>query len=173
MKRFVVLFMGIVFWSSLSCYGQEKDSLLLRHEISVGVGTASMVDLMAAIGTSGNYKSSLEIHGQYLYNLNKHVGLGGLLVYEHFGYNKRKGHGELISIMPTSRFYWFNNEWFAIYSKVGAGLLVDIEDKVYLGFAFNVTPAALEFGWRNFRVFSEVFPVSPVGILNIGVKYSF
>lgn len=172
MKRFVVLFMGIVFWSSLSCYGQEKDSLLLRHEISVGVGGRSVVDNIAA-STSENYKGTFEIHGQYLYNLNKHVGLGGLLVYEHFGYDNREGNGQVISIMPVSRFYWFNSKWFAMYSKVGIGLLIDIEKKVHFGEVFNVTPAALEFGRGNYRVFTEIFPMGPVGILNIGVKYSF
>ena len=91
------ILLGILLGVSSCCWAQEKDSLLLCHEVSFGVG----------------------------------------------------------------------------YSKVGAGTLVGIEDKVEAVPMFNISPVGIEFGNKKWRGFTELLPMGTLGVFNGGIKYSF
>ena len=170
---FGILICGLMSCETLKIFAQEKDSLALRREVSFGFGTVSFVDFVATIGTFGDYSPGPELHFQYLYNVNKHIGLGVLSIFELFEKSHEGDHGVLVTINPVARFYWFNNKHFAMYSKIGVGVLAGIEDNVKPIPVFNVVPIGMEFGNRKWRGFTEIFPIGTLGILNGGVKYSF
>ncbi len=155
------------------CSSQQKDSLMLRKEVSIGVGTPSFFDFLATIVTWGDYKPGPEMHLQYLYNVNECIGLGAMSVFEYYGGNRRDEHGVLITFNPVARFYWFNKKNFAMYSKVGTGVCVGIEDEVETIPMINVIPVGIEFGGRKWRGFTEIFPIGTVGLINGGIKYIY
>lgn len=157
------------------CSSQEKDSLMLRQEVSIGIGTPSFFDLLAKITTWGDYKPGPEAHLQYLYNVNKCVGLGAMSVFEYYEAHRSNEHGVLITFNPVARFYWFNKQNFAMYSKIGAGVCVGIviEDEVETIPMINILPVGIEFGGRKWRGFTEIFPIGTVGVFNGGIKYIF
>ena len=155
------------------CIAQEKDSLMLRQEVSIGIGTPSIVDLIVTIGTWGDYNPGPELHLQYLYNVNKCIGLGAMGVFEYYGRPHGGNHGAFMTINPVARFYWFNKQHFAMYSKLGAGILVGIEDKIEAIPMINIVPIGMEFGNKKWRGFTEIIPIGTIGVFNGGIKYSF
>lgn len=164
-----MLFCGIINSSA-----QEKDTLTLRNEVSFGIGASSAFGTLVRAVSLGDHSIGFVVHGQYLYNINKRIGLGVLGVFEYFGASDgRHKHGALFSINPTARFYWFNHKHFAMYSKVGVGVLLGLENKVDAIPMINVSLVGMEFGGGKWRGFTELLPIGTMGILNIGLKHSF
>ncbi len=164
---------GMLLWGAINGSAQEQDTSSLRHEVAFGFGIPSGIDMLATIASGGDYSPGPEIHAQYLYNVSKHVGLGVLGVFEYYRTSDKSSHGTLLSINPTARFYWFNHKHFAMYSKVGAGVLFGFEDGVEAIPMINVSLVGMEFGGKRWRGFTELFPIGTMGFLNIGIKHSF
>lgn len=66
-----------------------------------------------------------------------------------------------LAIVPSVRLYWFNNEAFGMYSKIGAGMLFTIgdrctRDKSRLNFAFYGAPIGMEGGNDKVRGYLEI-----------------
>ena len=156
----------ILLISTSLCYSQEKDSLRLRQEFSVGIGAKSLADAMIMVGTFGKHDPGPELHLQYLYNVNKCIGLGALAVFEYSNCNS------LATFNAVARFYWFNKRRFAMYSKLGAGICLGIEDEEIIPM-INLMPIGIEVGDSKWRFFTEILPLGTIGILNGGIKYSF
>ena len=150
----------------------KKDTLLLRNEVSMGIGKGSFVDFFALLGSSGDYTPGIEVHGHYLYNVHKNVGIGLLGISEF--YKHRDGSGVFLSAIPVVRLYYYNSKHFAMYSKLGIGVLVGIENgEVDAIPMVNLSGFGMEFGDQRWRGFTELLPIGSVGILNFGVKHSF
>ena len=118
--------------------GQKR----LKHEVMLGYGRGTLVNVRD-YSDGDNVFDMGNIHLQYLYNVNRHIGLGVLVDYSHsyistrevcFDYDEKNrfvgGHlkdvkngTKWFTISPTARFYWFNSKHFAMYTRIGAGLL--------------------------------------------------
>lgn len=156
---------------AVSCFSQPKDSLRLRHEVSFGIGTPSFMDLAVVIGSMGDYRPWWQFQGQYLYNVNRHIGVGGLLIPHIYKQKHGKGNEVLFTISPVVRCYWFNKENFGMYSKLGAGVVGTIieSDKKVIPM-INLTPIAMEFGEGKCRGYVELLCIGSLGLFNGGVK---
>ena len=60
-----------------------------------------------------------------------------------------------------------------MYSKVGVGVLLGLENKVDAIPMINVSLVGMEFGGGKWRGFTELLPIGTMGVLNIGLKHSF
>ena len=104
--------------------------------------------------------------------MHKNVGIGLLGISEF--YKDRDGSGVFLSAIPVVRLYYYNSKHFAMYSKLGIGVLVGIEDgEVDAMPMVNLSAFGMEFGGQRWRGFTELLPIGCVGILNFGVKHSF
>ncbi len=169
--KFWLIVCGMILWGTIYGSAQEQGTFSLHHEVAFGFGIPSGIDMLATIASQGDYSPGPEIHAQYLYNVSKHVGLGALGIFVY--YSDKSSHGALFTINPTARFYWFNHKHFAMYSKVGAGVLFGFEDGVEAIPMINVSLVGMEFGGKKWRGFTELIPIGTMGFLNIGLKHSF
>ena len=170
-KHLHIVLLWVFIYVMTPCNAQPKDSLKLNHEVSLGIGTLSVMDAFAV-------SPRVEIHGQYLYNINKCIGLGALAVFESYKTDEGwlsygSNNGFHLTLNPAARFYWFNKKHFAMYSKLGAGVSIGGEQEIHIIPMINISAIALEFGGRQWRVFTELFPIGTLGMLNLGVKKSF
>lgn len=133
---------------------------------------------------------------QYLYGLSDHISLGAGLVYQQAKgvmsvlNNLNPGMmdpsevgtptvfaGKYITLMPTVKFYWFNREHFAMYTRLAVGGTYRMESTNGVSdnsFMVNgqLSPVCIEFGGEHFRGFLE----SGIGANGSGfggIKYSF
>jgi hypothetical protein len=167
-KTMKQLFFIIMLSVSLCGHAQVKDSLLFRNEISLGFGVRPMITK-----SWDEYRHLPEIHGQYIYNVSNHVGLGLMSVFEMI--EDRYDRYTYVTVNPVIRYRWLNTRHFAAYSKFGAGIAVEFgeEDEDRVKLASNLVLLGLEYGGSQFRVFTDIVPIGTVGLLNIGLKLSF
>ena len=180
---------------SQSLAGQDMNSVQngLKHEVTLGYGLGTIVSFNDYSDDDNEFTKG-NIHLQYLYNVNRHIGLGVLVDYSHsyiptrevcFDYDEKNrfigGHlkdikngTEWFTISPTARFYWFNNKHFAMNSRFGIGLLFSAGyDKRKRRIMPNLSPLSIEFGSTRFRFCTELLAIGSYGVFNGGLKYSF
>lgn len=180
---------------SQSLAGQNMNSVQnrLKHEVTLGYGLGTVVSFNDYSDDDNEFTKG-NIHLQYLYNVNRHIGLGVFVDYSHscipkrevcFDYDEKnrfigghlmdvKNETEWFTLSPTARFYWFNNKHFAMYTRVGMGLLLSAGyDKRKRRIMPNLSPISLEFGGPKLRFCTELLAIGSYGVLNGGLKYSF
>ena len=187
-KRFAFLFFCIVLCQSL--WAQKY-----KHEVSIGIGNGNTnyIRWESASGEKDKNWPIYPIHLQYLYNVNKHIGVGALLDFDYcyeqtyLPVEKYNEEGRFIgsdlreqklgtgwfSISPVARFYWFNTKYFAMYSRVGLGITLSIGQESNLVFQPNVSPISMEIGGTRMRAYAELLSIGTLGIVNAGFKFSF
>lgn len=179
----------------------QKD---LRHEISLSYGAGSSAQfgeglgegLVMAIFSDTEYDDGFilgPISLEYFYHLNNpRVAIGGFVSYSKWDSDiqkKNSSHDKVgernrsyISVMPSIKYYWTNNDHFGFYSKVAAGaaFLSSTEKKLEdnktkddnsTHFLFQVSAIGLEFG-SKFRGYTEL-GVGEQGFIQVGVRYKF
>lgn len=164
--RMLIILLAVVFLmppSSQAWAKHENDSLpRLRHDVSLGIGAPGLYPLRGSVyftwgDPDPTYVKDSEssqllpaFYGQYLYNVNRYIGLGAMLCYtnsgrknhsdyyqdvrssespygisskkEKYGYADESYRFNIIAIEPVFRVYWFNRAHVAMYSKVGIGV---------------------------------------------------
>lgn len=206
MKKLLILILSIA-CSSQICLGQDKVMPELpRNEFSLSYGTISLMDIFVVIGNAfANEECFFPVHmeGQYLRNINKHIGLGFMTDYE-YAFTKKyemvkeyDSEGNVISkhkgdytgiddkytfatFNAVARIYWFNREHFGMYSRAGVGAMAlydrdedDPDNKVNWAFMPNLTPVGIEAGSRTVRGYVELANIWCLSFFNFGIKYSF
>lgn len=152
-----------------------------KHEIAVGYGVGGMTDIANFIAEvfTDIYDQEIEkknhtgeISLQYLYNINKTIGIGLEGIYSGVSGRSKEGNvkqnTDYIIVMPTLRAHWFRKADFSIYSRVAAGAYFSMDSATKTedgktekksnndgGFAFQVCPVGLEIGSKNFSGFLE------------------
>ena len=116
----------------------------------------------------------------YNYYLTNHISVGAQIVYSS---SKTKiaetsYKNNYISIMPDVRYSWFNQSWFSLYSRVGAGVLIrhinyteKIDSENDTKFAYQISPIGLDFG-KTIIGFAE-FGLGVSGTIIVGARYRF
>ncbi len=151
---------------------------------------------------SDNMNTKMAVFGpaitaQYLYSLSEHVSIGAGVVYQQAtgvqsilsdmagGMPDPTGEapapyvfkGNYITLIPTAKFYWFNREHFAMYTRLAIGgtyRMESINGESDNSFMVNgqLSPVCVEFGGEHFRVFLEE-GIGANGSGFGGLKYSF
>lgn len=167
---------------------QEKGELRrMRHEVSMGCGYLTLMELDRHMSDENDKWVSPSFNLQYLYNINKHIGLGVTVGYAYsswnrddalwFKYNeseyKEKESSNWFSFGPTIRAYWFNRDYFAMYSRVGVAVLVASGHDSGRHTIPTFSPISMEWGGGNLRFCTEILSVGSLGLINGGLKYSF
>ena len=127
---------------------------LFKNELAVsyGVGTTPEIlnifekILCAAMLTiyDGEESQTGAISVEYFRNMNKTVGFGAIVTYEHFYQNgqwkfaniasskeKQTETNDYISIMPAAKIRWFNKKSVSMYSKIAVGFTLDQKTQKY------------------------------------------
>lgn len=187
----------------VSANAQVKD---LRHEIGVtyGIGYSTIGDGIG-VGLSSlitghdleNGKRFGSLSLEYFYHLKPRFAIGLVGSFSTFsndlvakdthqvdGTRKRT----YVTVMPSIKYYWVNNEHFGFYSKLAAGVMFDTdtykpsnnninngeklsESSAYFG--CQISPIGLEAGSKNVRGMIELgFGEQGVGAL-AGLKFKF
>lgn len=201
----------VAFTFTISATAQDSaEPEFYKHEVGVsyGIGTNTEVIstfanifgsvLRAVVNSSEDTKSNYtgSINAEYYYNFNKTIGLGGVLGFEHIGYDyydtktndtNMKQKDVYMTIMPAFKAHWFNYPHVSMYSKIGAGLTVDftnydIKDssrdpdkykaETNCMFAFQLSPVCIEAGARHVMGFAEL-GYGTQGILVVGLRGKF
>lgn len=159
-------------------------------EIALTLGGALGTALTGGLSRLGEASMLGSFSLDYQHFVHRSISVGGTLAYEHciLRFDSRAGSSEsgeaiynegernhigVISLMPSAKFQWFNTPHFGMYSKLAAGLmLVCSKDEVSPNFAFQATPAGIDFGGRTFRGFLET-GFGCQGLLLAGVRFCF
>ena len=181
----IVLFVACFFLCQ-TLGAQEKGELRqLRHEVSMACGYWTLMELFDGDLSDTNDKwVSPSFNLQYLYNINKHIGLGVTVGYAYSSWNRNDEHcyqcdnykekesTNWFSFGPTIRAYWFNRDYFAMYSRVGVAVLVASGHDSGRHTIPSFSPISMEWGGGNLRFYTEISSVGPLGSINGGLKYS-
>ena len=148
MKQMALLMLCVI--TSVCGIAQDKrtSQQMLRHEVTLGLGKGSLVEFggYSFNDDSGHDFPMGNLHMQYLYNVSRQIGLGALLDFAHgyrevetisYRYDEQgrvtgghswgdKKYTEYFTLSPTARIYWFNNNHFAMYSRLGVGVVFGI-----------------------------------------------
>lgn len=147
-KTVLMIALAATLFSSPIHAQYTKDDFQRYHEADVTYGFVTVPQFVlifaTAFGTAftgglwkvDNIFTTGSIGGEYYYNLNPHVGLGGIGTFEMFGgdamsKNTSTGeyeysgdfHGTFISVMPAAKLGWFSRQHFQMYSKLAAGAM--------------------------------------------------
>ncbi len=118
--------------------------------------------------------------GEYLYYVNKFIGLGGTLSYEYGreapNQKELRARFHYCTVMPTAKFYWFNRPYVGMYTNISVGATFglgvkngEFESRILP--AFHLGAVGLEAGGQ-LRGFLEVgFGVK--GFIQAGIRYKF
>ena len=169
----------MLFLTPLCVYAQHRTDSLTpsKSEVAVGIGPSGLyqtVHFTTPYLSFSNSECPL-VYGQYLYNVSKHVGLGGLMSFACTRKNYMDARDSYISLSPTACFYWFRRKLFGMYSKVGLGVVFIIGDNFETGPEFFVSPICIDFGRMRWRGFVELLSVGlsyPL-FANVGIKHNF
>ena len=197
MRHMVLLVLCVI--TSVFAVAQNKglSQRIMRHEVTLGLGWGSLMQdgrsVWSFYDDDGHNFPMGNLHLQYLYNVNRHIGFGGLLdlacgyreVREvHYSYDEKdrvigghskgvKKYTEWFTLSPAARFYWFNNKNFAMYSRVGVGVVFGVGQDNGIAVMPNLSPISMEFGGPRRRFCTELLAIGSYGLLNGGLKYSF
>lgn len=196
MKKDSSLFVGkhllpfvLCFLSCLSSKGQV-DSVAHKDwpelEITMGCGYGTLAQFNNNLSYEDEEWSSPTFHFQLLYNVSRHAGVGFLFEYAHSSLDLNEGCGygyynnkkdikstNWFTFGPTARVYWFNRASFAMYSRIGVGLLIADGHDSSVNWLPTFSPVSLEWGQGNLRICTELLSVGSLGLINGGIKYSF
>lgn len=179
MKRFI-LFSVLLTMLFSTAFAQKSNSgskikinTHRKHEISLNYGYGSFNQIIGAvivIGSFGLAHRDLEYTGaigaEYLYYPIANIGVGGSVVYE-YGHgtsgenNENHSRHHYITLMPTAKFYWFNQAHVGMYSRLGVGATYvsgkynDAPDNSWRP-AFQASLVSIDFGREGFRGFLEL-----------------
>lgn len=201
MKKLMIL--AAMLAAVVSANAQVKE---LRHEIGVTYGIGySIIGDGIGVGLSSiitgydleNDKRFGSLSLEYYYHLKPRfaIGLVGCFstfsndlvdkgTYQVDGTRKRT----YVTVMPSIKYYWVNNEHFGFYSKLAAGVMFDTDtykpsnNKINSGnknsetsgyFGFQISPIGLEAGSKNVRGMVE-FGFGEQGVAALaGLKFKF
>ena len=184
MKR-IILMAIVLCTTAFSASAQSYE--MPKNEIMIGGGYATPTLFAESLGDvfTGDDKSMGVYSVTYLRNLNKHFSVGATLAFEdiYCEAKTQKIHSDYLSIMPTSRAYWFRGKNFGMYSRLAAGLAVNFykdgatddspgKSATAMDFAFQASPVCLEAGSEKVSGFLEL-GYGFQGIFNVGVKFGF
>lgn len=177
MKK-IILSMTILMATSMA-FAQQ------RHEISFGYGypTAMKIDnsigdafvgALSGLDLDQTFSGSFNL--EYMYRFHSKMAVGMIVGYEH---SKMKGLNykeDYLSFMPAFKMNWVNKDVFRFYSKVAAGITLDIASGDAVSdtgteFAYQVSPLGFEVG-RSVCGFAEV-GYGHQGVALVGVRYRF
>lgn len=182
------LTLAAVLTANASSYEPPKNEI----SISYGYGTHPEIALDfasafadAIVGSNSSEEGCGVFSLTYMRNLNKNIGLGATLSYENLykkDSNNEKYNENFLAIMPTARAYWFRSKMFGMYSRVAAGIALNIYDdydandgkvtKSGTEFAFHFAPVSMEIGSNKICGFLEL-GYGYQGIFNAGIKVGF
>lgn len=170
-----------------------------RNEISVSYGRVNFMDVvhvasgvLASIFSAGyssfdNSYSLGSFNGEYFRALNNTFSVGGAFSFFGGGADRvdkdtREKTGEVmyrgVSLMPSVKAFWFRKAHWAMYSKLGAGMMLlndyDVEgdNSMEPNFAVQLSPVCVEAGGKQWRGFFEAGG-GMEGFVAAGVRYSF
>lgn len=202
MKKFLVL----VAAAMMAVVNVNAQSVERRHEIGVsyGLGCSAIFDTFGERLTNGifdhvdgckmdNEKEFGTLSVEYFYHFdNPRMAIGGIFGYAHFSEDVVKKDGgalvgdrsrDYFTVMPALKYDWVHKDNFALYSKLGAGVMMlneKSEDKELkksdsdndFFFMWQASLIGLEAGGENVRFFFEA-GVGEQGIFLGGLKYKF
>ena len=179
--------LAISFGASAQGVSAQQGAEYRPHEVSLSYGYITQQFLVnnfihrVTLG-QGDIEPMLfgAVSGEYLYFVNKHIGVGGTLSYEYGreAPNKEnlKARFHYCTVMPTAKFYWFNRPYVGMYTNISAGATFGLgtkngEFETRILPAFHLGAVGLEAGGQ-LRGFLEVgFGVK--GFIQAGIRYKF
>ena len=201
MKKFLAM-VAVALMAAVSVNAQSDEP---KHEIGVsyGLGASAIIDVFGPKLSNAIFDSASgcdsegdvqigTIGVEYFYHLNNpRLAVGGILAFAHFGEDVvERGGGKVgdrtrnyFTVMPAVKYDWVHKDNFALYSKLGAGVMM-LSDKQTdtqtnksetnsdLFFMWQASLLGIEAGSKNFRGFCEV-GIGEQGIILAGVKYKF
>ena len=201
MKKFLVM-VAVAIMAAVNVNAQSDEP---KNEIGVsyGLGASALFDLYGPKITNAifdsmeklNTKDNVEygtIAVEYFRRINNpRFAVGGILAYAHFGEDvveKKSGNKvgkrtrNYITVMPAIKYDWIHKKNFALYSKLGAGVMMlsnkvtsnvdksDSDSDIF--FMWQASLLGVEVGSQNIRGFVEA-GAGEQGILLAGIKYKF
>lgn len=170
-----------------------------KHEVALGYGVYSNTQMLDAFtvyatteagATFSNEKYSGMVVGEYLYRVNRWLGVGCDFVYGSSSMDfstvagvDKEGHttSRYFTLMPAVKFDWLRTKFVGLYSKLALGATVcnwkneyvdgrdDATDNVFL-FNFQASLLGVEAGGPHFRVFLEG-GMGEQGVVTFGLRY--
>lgn len=197
--RMAVMIIAISLLWSHSVIAQQ-DSLTykpLKHEIMVGYGRGTILQVFDYYGHDDHKWWKGNIHLQYMYNIKKDFGIGLSLDYTHsylkikelrYNYDENdrfiggyihydRNHTDWFTVSAVCRQYWFIKKRFAMYSKGGVGMALASGAESGIYFVPNISPISFEhmefLGDSKLKSSIELFSIGSFGFFNIGLTYTF
>lgn len=189
MRKFFVttaLLLGFVWSSSAQYVSHDRGAEWRDHEIGLAHGMVTqqlLINSFVKIFSLGFADIDTMLYGatsgEYLYYVNKHIGLGGTLGYE-FGREGQnadyKARFHYLTVMPTAKFYWFNRPYVGMYTRMSLGATfglgsVDQQQSMRVLPAFHLGAVAVEVGGK-FRFFTEL-GFGSLGLIQAGFRFKF
>lgn len=163
------------------------------NEISLGAGYVTHPFIGIGFGNAfggifdgdTNDENSLGAYSlTYMHNINNRFGVGATASYEYMYKNAKDGKKyteNFVAVMPTARAYWFRHKAFGMYSRVAAGVALNLakgysattgekENETQVLFGFQLAPVSMEVGSNKVSGFLEL-GWGYQGLVNVGVKF--
>lgn len=131
------------------CGAQENGS---RHLVRLGWGDMLFETLAFHPGeTTSRYGYTGHIFADYHYKLNRRVSLGAQLDVEGIFWTENpsfRSRNYDICLIPSARFTWLDREWVRVYSGLGYGLLLALDNAGGHGAStvLNLNPVGVQIG---------------------------
>lgn len=185
-----------------NCHAQDNPQPTGHHDsynghefaISFGVWPIRPNNIFNSCDEQSERYSPYELTAEYMYHPTKRFSLGLNLTYipvfndeprweEHrtdvrhtaFGRGDNKYEETIIVIMPSVRMEWVKCHAFSLYSRLAAGVGVELDektDKTYTGFTYQVVPVGLTIGHKVYcRLEFPSFGYQ--GLFNAGIGCKF
>lgn len=159
--------------------GPDNEIWVAYSPVSITNAIEMTVGALESAISAGNletFSTSGNICAGYHRKLNDCLGLGAEFVYNSSTYKFKNSANismKAFSPMVSAKAAWLRREHIALYSRLGAGvLLMSGSGSVTPAFAFQLSPIGFEFGGRQVRGFVEGgFGMS--GFVNGGIKFGF
>lgn len=184
-----VVLLAVICSASAQSFDRPKNEIM----VSMGIATHPEIGLDFADVFLGGLVSDSDVESDgafaitYLRNMNKTLAWGVTGSYEHLNQklDNETFYENFLAVMPTVRAYWFRTKYFGMYSRLAAGLALNMYD-TYAGkgtsstkenkcdayMAFHAAPVSVELGTSKFSGFMEI-GYGYQGIVNLGVKVGF
>lgn len=189
MKRIIAAILLTLFLTgSLSARDRKNEWGLAYSQFTIPQAAYVLGGVFAAAFSLGNFSvENMALPGalslEYTRYVNDTFGFGGSVTGDFMTADKYTGKDDnrhydgkftfaFVSVMPHAKAYWFNNPHFGMYSKLGAGCAILLDDTPGVTFAAQLSPVCMDFGGDACRGYLEL-GAGMQGIVTLGIKKIF
>ena len=185
----VIILTLILISVNINCYSQKNEFSFEYSQFTIPQGAYLFGGVLGVAFSLGHFSFENTImtgsfNFEYNRNVNNWFGYGGLTSFEYITSDTYSVDSDgnktpndtfnmgVVTLMPTTHFFWFRHPHFGMYSKLGAGVGLVFNDETSVIPALQLSPVCMEFGSDKYKGIFEL-GVGTQGIATLGIKRMF